>query len=548
MMLGAPTAFGATPVGLQGVSQLTLPDDVVALEVWSHPDGDRLVALTADSIYAVDAVSNTSTHWLDVGGVALRTAGEQVYVCGPSGLRKLHNTSASPVWEGVCERVELGASIWLQTAGELIALGWSDYQELSRQPLEEEMSWGLVGGHPAQWRGDPASIQLQSAIGQTTISPTEPLKTVISGAASLKWLAADGASLIDSVEGALSLEPAVDHLLLLENQQLPYAAVYVESRAIGLLDADGKSQVLLPTMSRPDRVVAGDFNHDGCLDFVVSGKAASWVQGRCESEAAVSAKRLEEAIETLDLGQDWFTHDLPLGGEVRLRLAVSEGEILSVTGLPPSIVFREGNLEGKAQDIGVYTITAMVADPNGGFSARGFNLRIGGAEAVAAALPRPSAVEKPKKKGPDCLMGVGVMLGMASARTDWLNLTGEPKGFGSPTVSLMCGRTTEKKLRFIYGADSTPTALISDGQLKLAMGTVGVHLGSPTLGAGLYASLGLVSASTGLRVLWLPATTKRGRPHGLDLRLGWLAATPDAGEVSAAYTWQLGKRPKKEER
>lgn len=549
MAMGPTAVHGAAPVGLQGVSQISLPEGVVELEVWAHPDGDRLVALTAEAIYAVSPVENTSTLWMELGGNDLGSVGEHVYICGPTGLTKLHKTSRTRVWEGGCEGLELGASLWLQSGGELIALGWTGYQELRRLPLEEGYSWGLTGGDPVQWRGEPSEIRVHSEIGLTTINPEKPIKTVISGSSTLKWLLSDGGALVDSKDGILSLEPAADQLLLLEDREIPYVAVYEESRAIGLLSSGGATLALLPTMTKPDRVVAGDFDHDGCLDFVVSGSKAAWVQGRCEPQAAAALSSDSKSIETLILGDDWSTHELEPGEKVELRLEVSEGELLSASGLPAGVGFADGILRGSVDVTGTYMVTVMVSDLDGGISARGFSLRVGGSELVEAVAVVPEKRgKKNKAPGQECFLGVGAMIGMASARTDWLNLTGEPRVFGSPTVSFLCGRETDKKLSFVYGADSTPTALISEGQLKLAMGTVGMQLGSAKLGAGLYVSLGLVSVATGARVVWLPAETKRGARHGVELRVGWLAATPDAGEISVAYSWQLGKRSRKDKR
>jgi hypothetical protein len=487
-------------------------------------------------------VANTVTQWLEVGGNSIESVGEHVYVCGPEGLTKLHKTTATRVWEGACDGLALGATIWLQSGDELIGLGWTGYQETHRIPLPPGYEWSLAGDRLVQWRSEPAELRVQGPAGVVTISPDHSVSSLVDGVGDLQWLGDEGTLLGDANLGVVTLDPPADRLIALDWEGVSYAAVYSESRAIGLLDRQGKGSVLLPTMVRPEQVVAGDFDRDGCIDFVVVGDEAAWVQTRCEAVAVAPAPSPISA--GLILTDEWITRDLAQGESVELRIEAAAGGILSLDGLPAGLEFVSGLLTGTPENPGIYTVTAVISEEGGGVRAAGFSLRVVGDSPLEAATYATAAAPKQPNKT-DCVMGLGIMMGWASARTDWFNLTGAPTVFGSPTVSLLCGRASEKKLTFVYGADSSPTALISAGQLKLLMGTAGVHIGTPRVGAGLFASLGLLSVATGVRLIWMPKETKREMPYGLELRAAWLAATPDAGEFSVSYSWQLGKRSPK---
>ena len=546
-VLGTQVASGAVPVGLNGVSRVEFPDAVVDIERWAHPSGDRLVALTADGVYAVDPVSNTVTRWLEVGGNSLASAGEHVYVCGNNGLTKLHNSTATVVWEGSCDELALGATIWVQSGTELIGLGWTDYQQTERIAVEPGFGWSLAGDRIVQWRSDPGELRVHGPAGAMTFTPDHSVKSLVQGFGGLRWLGGDGRILADPALGTVPLEPPADRLIALDDDGQSYAAVYLESRAIGLLDSQGSGTVLLPTMVSPERVVPGDFDHDGCLDFMVVAGEASWIQTRCQAAPTGTTEVPSPEAVGLLLADEWFTHDLTLGEPVELQVEASAGTTHSLDGLPPGLAFEDGMVVGVPESQGMYAVTAMISGHEGGGAAAGFTLRVVGdglVEADTYIVPAPSQ----KRTRPDCVMGIGAMMGLASARTDWFNLTGEPYWFGSPTVSALCGRPTEKKLRFVYGADSSPTAMISDGQLKLIMGTAGLHLGTPRVGAGVFASLGLVSVATGVRVVWMPVESKRNMPHGVEFRAAWLPATPDAGEFGISYSWQVWKRTPKEKR
>lgn len=101
------------------------------------------------------------------------------------------------------------------------------------------------------------------------------------------------------------------------------------------------------------------------------------------------------------------------------------------------------------------------------------------------------------------------------------------------------------RVRSYFGADSAPLFIFQqlDNQfIHLAMGTVGVTLGSDRLRIGPFVSAGLIGAAVGVRAVVTPFESRIGKLSGLEARLTYFA--PYTAHASLAYVnaFPLGRR------
>ena len=541
----------APPLSLKGVVGLPTPDAFVALEVWRHPSGDRLVALTDEAVYAIDPAEQTFSKWLDGGGRALASEGEQVYRCSENGVSRLDVAGAELVWKGDCRAIVLAASIWVQSGDSLVRLGWTAFQEQERVRLEVGEQWAIVADQLVRWRRDPPQIRTRTEHGDLRATLSQPPRKLVSNSVDARWLLDDGRTIIGASLQSRTLASEVDALVRLPDYPDWSLGVLLDNRALRLIDEQGDGDVLLPTLARPEEVALADLDKDGCVDLVVWGDEAAWVKLRCmvpqsagptvpsQSKNVASANGSDDSVL---ISSEWVAKTYEVAKPMRLELRANGTIAIDPAVIPPGVRFTDGRLEGTPTTAGLYPITATVKAADGAISAGGLSLEIVGADGVLPAPP-PPVVREPRTQ---CLLSTGVLVGTGSAQVDWTNLTGQRTVFGSPTFSLLCSDRRGPKFRLLYGGETAPTAVISDDEVKALLVTGVVHYGATDEGIGLYASGGALSLSAGLRVVkQIGSPSQQGRMRGIELRVGWLPATVGAVEFSAAYTWKMGRRYRK---
>ena len=189
----------APPLSLKGVVGLPTPDAFVALEVWRHPSGDRLVALTDEAVYAIDPAEQTFFEMARWGRAGARLRGGAGFIVVAKtvfhdSMRLVQN------WCGKdCRAIVLAASIWVQSGDLLVRLGWTAFQEQERVRLEVGEQWAIVADQLVRWRRDPPQIRTRTEHGDLRATLSQPPRKLVSNSVDARWLLDDGRTIIGAV-------------------------------------------------------------------------------------------------------------------------------------------------------------------------------------------------------------------------------------------------------------------------------------------------------------------------------------------------------------
>jgi hypothetical protein len=134
-------------------------------------------------------------------------------------------------------------------------------------------------------------------------------------------------------------------------------------------------------------------------------------------------------------------------------------------------------------------------------------------------------------------LGAGAAVGGYSCVSDFDGL--ERYHWGASPFAFAAAEVGQAPIHVFLGVDSAPTFRYGGGACHVilatyAMATAGVWGGSEVVRVGPYASIGLASASVGIRVAVTPWWGSSVALKGVEIRTGWLLG--DAWLVSAAYT------------
>jgi len=217
------------------------------------------------------------------------------------------------------------------------------------------------------------------------------------------------------------------------------------------------------------------------------------------------------------------------------------------------VVRSDGTLRftPKVTHVGVWRVAVRLWTDGQWDRRGGFELVVKASTGVVKVAPKPAPAlltMSPSVTVTDSLQGCDLGLGMAAGVTDvsanWAFLNQSVQASASPIVSFSCQDGKSGGYWWFAGMDSAPGFVIYNDERRFRhtlVGTIGVGLGTHTLRAGPYASIGFVLIGAGARVVWTPFEKKSGLRHGFDMRATVFAQEQFAAQISLMYTMDLGE-------
>ena len=319
---------------------------------------------------------------------------------------------------------------------------------------------------------------------------------------------------------------------------------------------DGEEETTYPAIHQPAHLSIADIDGDSCPDIAIAENGAgALLIGDCGAEP-IPTEPLQlvteakvpaiEPSERILLGQEWMEVAVPRGESIAIRLVDAQGwtSRFDALGLPPGLAISNDILHGTIEEPGDYRVTVTLYDDDvPRVPASGFTIHIAEASEEGSGI-KVSSPEKQRKYTffsiRSCMAGVGGAAGLAADQGEWANMSNGYSLAGSPAFSVVCSGGGQT-VRWLGGVDTAPIFVFPyGGSAHVLMGILGMEVGNDTAAIGPYASAGLVMATVGLRGVWTPYTSKRGRRHGIDIRAAWIPAQGQAFQAMVLYTWSLG--------
>ena len=567
--------------------------------VWAGPSGIQVSPVSGESARLADQpMHDLVVRDLDGDGagdlvgcgpeglVLVRAADPRSHALSDRPCERLVSWDSASGWGALTVAGSGGIWVWAPVEGRIVEQAWEATYE--GEPR--------LGGQGAAWAlgaTEAVDLTVESPQGRSTLATGSPVQSVAFGPRGWAWLAGEPLQLTDlagptqtpdGVTGVLGADldgDGVNELLLL----VP------EAQRVYWTDATGAMREV-PVPVRPDQLATGHLDDDGCLDWLVAdgtGQGAV-VRGRCsEAQVAPPVAVISEVEppsaqtqappppsgtvsvpETVVVGSEWGALQVAVGQPVSVQIVDqwNRARQFSARGGPRGLVVsREGVLDYTPvqADVGLWRVQIRVREGAGGYWS-GIDLHVIPAGVLPNPAPsetidptltvpddRPSipagaAEERPLStravpsglwRFRDCygLAGGGVGLGFPGAI--WEDIGAQVEPSVSPAFALLCNGGSDGPVRWTVGADSAPWVSVRTAQIHTVAVALGMEAVLTDVRFGAFGTIGVVWAGAGGRVAWLPLDGKRGRRHGLEARVSWLAAPSPSFEGMVGYTWTL---------